>query len=156
MTVSMPASRKTMLKLLTILVAVPTFMITTIPPAKGVTLDEELAFIDCQYPLSLSSQKMYSCDRIALYMKGECGVGGSEKDLSDCKKVTEYIINNGLQNEQPLSHEEVAEDFRILIRPEIEEEKSDVEKSMDELVDIYRNAPPEESEPKPPGGGLFD
>ena len=87
---------------------------------------------------------MYFCERIGLFL------------TSLCKKVSEYIINNGLQNEQPLTRGEVAEDFRILNRPDTEEEKSDVEKSIDELADIYQKSPPEESEPKPPGGGLFD
>ena len=151
----MLARIETMLKLLTVLAAVSTFTVTTIPTAKGVTLDEELAFIECTDPLHLNPHEHYSCDRIALYIKGECGVGGSEKDPSICKQVSEYIINNGLPNERRLTQAEVAEDFRILNRPETEEEKSDVEKSMDELSEIYRNAPPEESESDPPDDSLF-
>ena len=47
--------------------------------------------------------------------------------------VTQYIQDNGLQNERRLTHAEVAEDFRIISRTETEEEKSFAEKLFDDF-----------------------
>ena len=78
----------------------------------------------------------FSCDRVALFIQGQCE-DGTETVI--CDTVNQYILDHGLQNERRLTQEEVAEDFRIVTRTETGEEKTDVERSMDELEEIYRN-----------------
>jgi hypothetical protein len=44
-----------------------------------------------------------------------------------------------LQDERRLSQYEVAEDFRVIDRPETDEEKTTTEKLMDDLPEVYQN-----------------
>jgi hypothetical protein len=127
--------------------------ILTSPPAKGATASEYHAFFECNSITDVSPHEGFSCDRAALFIKGQCEAG---TETVICDAVNQYILDHGLGNERRLTQEEVAEDFRIINSPETDEEKTDMEKSMDELEEIYRNAPSDESEPKTPGEGLFD
>ena len=144
---------KTLLKILTFLVAVSTFTIITVPSANGATASEYHAFFECNRITDVSPHEGFSCDRVTLFIQGQCE-DGTETII--CDTVNQYIQDHGLENEQRLTQAEVAEDFRIVNGPETDEEKTGVEKSLDELQDIYRNTPSDESEPNPPSGGLFD
>jgi hypothetical protein len=88
----MQASMNTMLKLLTILVAVLTFMITTVHPAKGATASEYGAFFECNRIYDVSPHEEFSCDRVALFIQGQCE-DGTETVI--CDTVNQYILDHG-------------------------------------------------------------
>jgi hypothetical protein len=85
---------------------------TAIPSVSAATDNEAWVWImECIPKPSLS------CDRVTLYLMGECEKGEEISSLRPafCEdSIKKYVIENGLQNERRLTQDEVVEDFRIL------------------------------------------
>ena len=56
--------------------------------AFGLTLQEELTFLDCTYVVGVGAHEEYFCDRIALYFTGECERGTVSE--SNCNHIRIY------------------------------------------------------------------
>lgn len=132
----MRTSMKTMAKLVIVLIGVST-LTTTMTDIHAITTNESGIFLECLGVVGVGENEAYSCDRIAMYMAGECESMG-QVDWP-CDSVAEYIQGHGLQNELRLTQYEVAEDFRVIDRPETDEEKTTVERLLDDLSDAYQN-----------------
>ena len=55
----------------------------------GLTLQEELTFLECTYVVGVGAHEEYFCDRIALYFAGERERGTVSE--SNCNHTLEYI-----------------------------------------------------------------
>ena len=69
--------------------------------------------------LKCVGKSSYSCNRVTLYLLGECENStfreGQYPNTALCEgSIKKYITDNGLQNERKLTQSEVVEDFRIL------------------------------------------
>lgn len=105
--------------------------------AESITTHESGTFLEC-LGTGVGPHESYSCERIALYMMGQCEISG-QLDVWPCTSVAEYIQGHGLQNAPRLSNFEVAEYFRVIDRPETREEKTFTEQLMDDLVAAHEN-----------------
>lgn len=125
---------------LTLMVLVlSTLFILTIPPARAVTLNEMTTFFECTSVLQVSPHERIPCDRVGLYIMGECESGLQNQNPSLCEMATQYIQDNRLQNERRLTQAEVVEDFRIIGRTETEEEETFSEGLFDDFPGMPEN-----------------
>jgi len=57
----------------------------------------------------------YECDRVTLYLLGECESKKPIPAAGNCEgSIQKYIAENGLQNERRLTQDEIVDDLRIL------------------------------------------